>query len=631
MMRAFPLPARLLMLTSLRKGAASWLAKILFALLILSFAAWGVGDYLSPEVDNAVAKVGESEIGAEEFRREYSRQFNDLRRRMGGNVTPELAAQFGLPEEVLQATVRRRLVELEAERLGLAVGDGQVRRSIEEDPNFGSRLGGFDRALFERVLLSNGLSEGEFIALLRRDIPRRQIDRSVGVAVRASRSMAEAVHRYRDEIRRATLIRVPQDAALAEEPGDSELRAWHEANKNDFMAPAYRTVTAIVLDPDRWLERVEADPTEVQEVYETRIADFTVPATRRVRQVLFDDESKAQQFMTQLATGAELETAAANVGNTVSDLGPISRGQLPQAALADAVFSVDDEGITGPVQTPLGWHVLAVDQANEETVIPFEDVREGLQREVSREIAIERLAEMANDLDDQLGGGASFEDAARALDLPMLTIGAVDNSGRDRAGEQPEGLPAEPNFLRTAFSTPIGEDSLLGELGDGGYFVLRVENETPPAVRPFDEAKPLVQAAWRNDRFDRAAKANADAVAAKLREGRTPASVAEGRAVEETGPFTRTETKPESGLSREVVGAVFAAERGEVVVARAGDGYAVAVVEGVEPPPYSEEKIESIRDRLSAEMVEDVRRQFHAALQDRFGVTINSHLLGQFN
>ena len=142
------------MLTSLRKGAASWLAKILFALLILSFAAWGVGDYLSPEVDDAVARVGESEIGAEEFRRDYSRQFNELRRRLGGNVTPDMAAQFGLPEEVLQASVRRRLVELEAGRLGLAVGDDQVRRSIEEDPNFGGRLGGFDRALFERVLLT---------------------------------------------------------------------------------------------------------------------------------------------------------------------------------------------------------------------------------------------------------------------------------------------------------------------------------------------------------------------------------------------------------------------------------------------------------------------------------------------
>ena len=619
------------MLTSLRKGAASWLAKILFALLILSFAAWGVGDYLSPEVEDAVAKVGESEIGAEEFRREYSRQFNDWRRRLGGNVTPELAAQLGLPQEVLQAAVRRRLVELEAGRLGLAVGDGQVRRAIEEDPNFGGRLGGFDRALFERVLLTNGLSEGEFVAMLRRDLSRRQVDRSIARPVRASRSMAEAVHRYRDETRKAVLIRVPEDAALPDEPGDAELRAWHEANRDDFMAPAYRAVTAIVLDPDRWLDRVQADPAAVRDAYEARMHDFTVPATRRVRQVLFDDEAKAQAFMAQLSTGSELERAAGSAGSTVSDLGPVSRSQLPQAALADAVFSLDGEGVTGPVRTPLGWHVLAVDQISEETVTPFENVREGLQREVAREIAVERLADLANDLDDQLAGGAGFEDAARMLDLPLLTIAAVDGSGLDRAGQQPEGLPAEPNFLRTAFSTPVGEDSLLGELGDGGYFVLRVEGETPPAVRPFEEARPLVLAAWRAGRLDEAAKAKADALAARLREGRTPASVAEGRAVEEAGPFTRTETKPESGLSHEVVEAVFAAQRGEVVVARSADGYAVAVVGSIEPPPYSEEKIEAIRAQLSAEMVEDVRRQFHAALQDRFGVTVNRDLLAQFN
>ncbi len=619
------------MLTSLRKGAASWLAKILFALLILSFAAWGVGDYLSPEVDDAVAQVGESEIGAEEFRREYSRQFNEWRRRLGGNMTPEIAAQIGLPQEVLRAAVRRRLVELEAGRLGLAVGDGQVRRAIEEDPNFGGRLGGFDRALFERVLLTNGLTEGEFVAMLRRDITRRQVDRSVERNVRASRSMAEAVHRYRNETRKAVLIRVPEAAAFPEDPGEAELRAWHEANRDDFMAPAYRAVTAIVLDPDRWLDRVDADPALAREAYEARMADFTVPATRRVRQVLFDDGSKAQEFMTALAAGAELERAAGTVGAPVSDLGPVSRSQLPQPALAEAVFSLGEAGVTGPVETPLGWHVLAVDQIAEESTIPFEDVKEGLEREVAREIAIERLADLANDLDDQLGGGATFEDAARALDLTMLTIAAVDASGRDRAGEQPEGLPAEPNFLQTAFSTPVGEDSLLGELGDGGHFVLRVESETPPAVRPFEEAKPLVLSAWRKARLDEAAKAKAEALADRLREGRTPASVAGGLAVTETGPFARLEAEPESGRSQEVVDAVFAAERGEVVVARAGDGYAVAVVEGIEPPPYSEPEIEAIREQLSAEMVEDVRRQFHAALEDRFGVAVNRDLLAQFN
>jgi len=254
-----------------------------------------------------------------------------------------------------------------------------------------------------------------------------------------------------------------------------------------------------------------------------------------------------------------------------------------------------------------------------------------LRREVAREIAVERLAEIANDLDDQLGGGAGFEEAAQLLDLAVLTIGAVDAAGLDRAGAQPEGLPAEPDFIRTAFSTPVGEDSLLRELGDGGYFVLRVESETPAALRPFDEAKPDVLAAWRSERIDEAARARADALAAQIREGRTPVEAAGGLTVQETEPFTRTGSAAETDLSASTIQAVFEAERDEVVVAQSDDGYAVAVIGSIEPPAHSEGEVEAIRDRLSAEMTDDVRRQFTAALRDRFGVEIDRDLLAQFN
>jgi len=206
--------------------------------------------------------------------------------------------------------------------------------------------------------------------------------------------MAEAVYRHRNETRTATLIRVPRDAVIADEPDDAELRAYHEANKESFMAPAYRAVTAIVLDPDQWLDRVETDPDDVRATYEARLEDFTIPATRRVRQVLFDDEAEARKLITRLETGAEITAAAEDVGKTVSDLGTVTRSQLPQPALAEVVFSLDEAGAAGPVETALGWHVLAVDRIEPEIVTAFEDVAEGLRREVAREIAVERLAEV---------------------------------------------------------------------------------------------------------------------------------------------------------------------------------------------------------------------------------------------
>ena len=55
------------MLTALRRLAATWVAKALFVLLVLSFAIWGVGDMVrNLNRDTAVAKVGGREVDMEE-------------------------------------------------------------------------------------------------------------------------------------------------------------------------------------------------------------------------------------------------------------------------------------------------------------------------------------------------------------------------------------------------------------------------------------------------------------------------------------------------------------------------------------------------------------------------------------
>ena len=64
------------MLNALRKGAGGWLAKILFALLVISFAAWGVGDWTGGFRREKLAEVGGQEITAAEFERAYQNQLN---------------------------------------------------------------------------------------------------------------------------------------------------------------------------------------------------------------------------------------------------------------------------------------------------------------------------------------------------------------------------------------------------------------------------------------------------------------------------------------------------------------------------------------------------------------------------
>ena len=112
---------------------------------------------------------------------------------------------------------------------------------------------------------------------------------------------------------------------------------------------------------------------------------------------------------------------------------------------------------------------------------------------------------MANQLDDALAGGASLEEAAKKLGLAVQTVPAVTRDGLDAAGKPLADLTSAPQLLPTAFGTDAGQTSPQIEDGAGGYFVLRVDQITPPALRPFDQVKDKVLADWTADAQSKAA------------------------------------------------------------------------------------------------------------------------------
>ena len=81
------------MLIAMRKQAAGWVAKILFGLLILSFAAWGIGDYLTPEANPVLAEVGEIEVRRDNVDVAERRQLEQMRQLLGARFDVVLSAR----------------------------------------------------------------------------------------------------------------------------------------------------------------------------------------------------------------------------------------------------------------------------------------------------------------------------------------------------------------------------------------------------------------------------------------------------------------------------------------------------------------------------------------------------------
>ena len=94
------------MLEFLRNGVRTWYFKALLGLLVLSFAIWGVGDIFRPGLSgNTVVKVGNIEIGSQQFTSALQRQMQNLSRTLGSNFTLEQARSLQVPERGVEGLV----------------------------------------------------------------------------------------------------------------------------------------------------------------------------------------------------------------------------------------------------------------------------------------------------------------------------------------------------------------------------------------------------------------------------------------------------------------------------------------------------------------------------------------------
>ena len=59
------------MLDSLRKASSGWVAQLLIALLVVSFAVWGISGFFTGFNAEVVATVGNTDVTVRQFAREY--------------------------------------------------------------------------------------------------------------------------------------------------------------------------------------------------------------------------------------------------------------------------------------------------------------------------------------------------------------------------------------------------------------------------------------------------------------------------------------------------------------------------------------------------------------------------------
>lgn len=609
----------------------------LFALLILSFGVWGIGDiFQGPQHAYSVAQVGKVSIGQQEFSRNLRQELARLAPQFGGRLDIEQAQAFGVVQQVMERLTTRALFEQHASDLGLVVTDHQLLEQIRNLPAFQDQsTGRFDRFAYEGALRNSGLTEEAFLQGLTGDIQRQQVVSAISSAAAMPRAMAEALYRYSAETRSAETVLFRNDSVTdLPAPSDDQIRSYYDQNTSDFLAPAFRSLSVLQISPAALTDEVAVSDERLRDEYELRIDAYSVPERRNVSQVLFPSEEAAKEALAQIREGRDFATvvAEAGVGEPVS-LGLISRNELAAQlpALAEGAFAAEEGGVSDAVQSPLGWHLAQVTEVQEGSVSPFEEVVDDLRENLQLTLATDTAIELANALDDTMAGGANLEEAASSLGLRVETFERVDRNGNDENGERIEALPDDRTFINTAFSTEIGGESLLTETAQGGYFVVRVLQDIPATAKPLAEVREDVITAWTDAERARLLTERAQVLVEALNNGGDFAKLAEeaGLTPTTTPALRRFNTTPTPGIPLDLPTRLFELEVGKADVVQDAEGIMVARLTEVTAAPEAEADtaIAALQTNLANRIQGDLVAQFTNKLNEAYRVEINNRNL----
>lgn len=562
------------MLQSIRDSAQGWIAWVIVILISIPFALWGIQEYLGVGEESVVASVNDRDITEREFESNYQRFRSNLRQQLGDAFQPGLFDDSRMREDVLESMVRNELVLEAAARMGLRIGDTQVRSGIANVQDFQTN-GQFDPQAYERVARQQGYSTTGFQERIRQAMVTDQMSKAVTDSELATKRELKELVRLRDQRRELSYLLLP--ASDFSKPGkvdDEDIEAYYAANQDEFMAPERVRVEYLELKMDQLSEASDYDEEDLRAYYDEHRGEYSTLEQRRASHILIavDEESedaekaardKAQEVLQRVRGGEDFAAVAKEVSQDPGsagqggDLGFVEAGMM-SPSFDDALFALGKDEISDLVRTDFGFHLIKVTEIQEGSNKGFDEVRDEVLKAYGSSEAeglflkySERFADLTYENAD------SLEPAAEALGLKVVVSEWLSRADAAK-------LPGGNKAITAAFSDDVlggGNNSELIEVSTDHLVVLRVQDHEEAAAQSLDQVRDAIISVLEKQQSTKLAKEMGDALLKRLRQGESLEQVSGeiGHEVEAPGLVGRNDSK----LSPQITQSLFSMPRPE--------------------------------------------------------------------
>jgi len=500
-------------LEAIRKHAKGWLAKVILALIAITFALFGVDSYMSGDKSGGmVAEVGDVGVSREELTREIQAQNDRMRETLGPAFDPAVTETAAFRKQVLDSLIERKALLQEAQKLKFLAPDAYIASVLRQIPAF-QQDGTFSQQRYEAVLRQNGRSPAQFENELRQAFMLEAITSPVSLAAFPSSTSLTQIARLVAQQREIAWADLPASSVASQiKVTPTDVERYYAANKAEFTEPEQIRAEYLVLDMASVAAGIAVSDQAVADYYAANAAQFGQPEQRSASHILIaadknadaatraQAKAKATELVQILQKNpgrfAELaRTQSQDPGSAVQDgsLGSFGRGMMVKP-FEDAVFGMKPNEIRGPVESDFGYHIIRLDGIQAAQTAPLAEVRAAVVEELRKQQAQKTFAEMADSFSNLVYENAeSLQPAAAAAKLTVQQSGWMTA----KTAPPPFNHAALSAALFSAESIKSKQNTEATEVQPGTLVAARVIEHRPARLRPLAEVSALIDAKLR--------------------------------------------------------------------------------------------------------------------------------------
>ena len=523
------------MISKLAKAHESWVFKIISAAVAVSFVSlFGVTGYIDSASQNqTVVDVDGKKTTQSEFSYRLQKELNALKNLTSDDFELTDDMRNAITEGVLRQIVDESVLDQTMAENDIYFPKAYVQQIIFSQPEFINPANGqFNPEIFKRYLSSAGLSEDEYVAMVKRLMARKMLVTDLVEGFDVPEALSRAIHKMDNQRKSFKYVTVsPADVRIERKISDDEVKQYFEDFSENFMIPETREAEVLFVPNETVLKKYAASYEMVADYYKQHEKEFDLPEKREVLQMVFTDKAQAEKALNEVKGGKDFAAAAKDM-------------QAENAADT--------------------WQVVSVKQIVPAKKMTFEEVKPQIEEILNNDNLYDALRDARAEIDDAVNGGKDLAETGKMFGIePVRISGISETAPVENAPAQLKSLTTSLDFNELVFSYGLNEISSAEEFDDG-IAAIRVTAVKDAHLPEIGEVKDKITAMWEVQEKDALAKETADNIIADAENGEQLADAAKARNLEvfRSEPINRNETF--AGLSAQEINDLFVTEDGAV-------------------------------------------------------------------